>query len=93
MTVLVKPVKLCLDYVDALPDMMCLSSNTGGTFQWRLPLYQEIFDAFMTKISIKPCSIHLRQILVGCVSLLLVRVIKMHANLVWVNIKSFGFSI
>jgi hypothetical protein len=54
-----------MDYVDALPDMMCLSKALAEQSQWRLPLYQQIFDAFMTKISIKPCSmvIPLRQIL------------------------------
>jgi hypothetical protein len=39
MTVLVKPVKLCMDYVDALPDMMCLSKALlAERYQWRLPL-------------------------------------------------------
>jgi adenosylmethionine-8-amino-7-oxononanoate aminotransferase len=43
---LVKPVKLCYGFVDALPDMMCLSKAlTGGTTMAITTFTQEIFDA------------------------------------------------
>jgi adenosylmethionine-8-amino-7-oxononanoate aminotransferase len=33
--------KTTMDYVDALPDMMCLSKALlAERYQWRLPLYQ-----------------------------------------------------
>jgi adenosylmethionine-8-amino-7-oxononanoate aminotransferase len=47
--------KTLLWIITLMPDMMMCLSRTGGTINGDYHFYQDIFDAFMMKISIKPC--------------------------------------